>query len=371
MLFIPVEDHTKAAEILNKDLRKIQDWSEKWLVQFNEKKTDSMIFSRKRKSHAYPNLYLNNSKIVTVTSHKHLGITLSDDGKWSEHINNISSRANPKLLIIRRLKYLLDRKSLENIYYSYIRPILEYGNVVWGNCTEENKIQLEKVQLEAARIVTGAVKGIPHEKLYRETGWETLEQRRNHCQLYLMHKMINKETPQCLQILLPPPCNTTYQTRYNPNLQPVFARSNQYYSSFIPKTIRMWNELDSTVKDIRSLNSFKAKLKKKDKTPKYYNTGNRKAQIIHAKLRMNCSDLNHDMLLRFLSDSASCSCGHMVENAEHYFLHCPNYANNRSIYLPRNTPIEILLYRDNDRNENENKDIFQRVSDFIENSKRF
>ena len=59
---------------------------------------------------------------------------------------------------MRRLKYDLDRKSLETIYKSFVRPLLEYADVIWDNCTQQNKNELELIQLEAARITTGATK---------------------------------------------------------------------------------------------------------------------------------------------------------------------------------------------------------------------
>ena len=59
---------------------------------------------------------------------------------------------------MRRLKFQLDRKSLETIYTCFIRPLLEYGDVIWDNCTLYEKNELDKIQNEAARIATGATK---------------------------------------------------------------------------------------------------------------------------------------------------------------------------------------------------------------------
>ena len=59
---------------------------------------------------------------------------------------------------MRKLKYELDRQSLETIYLTFIRPVLEYEIVVWDNCTHYEKEELEKIQNEAARIVTGTTK---------------------------------------------------------------------------------------------------------------------------------------------------------------------------------------------------------------------
>ena len=74
----------------------------------------------------------------------------------------------------------LDRRSLQTIYmyFSFIRPVIEYSNVVWDNCTLYEANELEKVQIEAAHIVTGATKLVSIDSLYTETGWETLASRR-------------------------------------------------------------------------------------------------------------------------------------------------------------------------------------------------
>ena len=71
-----------------------------------------------------------------VENHKHLGIYLSNDSSWHTHIRYIKEKAWNRINIMRRLKFQLDRKSLEIIntsfiiITSFIRPTLEYGNEV-------------------------------------------------------------------------------------------------------------------------------------------------------------------------------------------------------------------------------------------------
>ena len=65
---------------LNSDLQKVQNWSNRWLVNFNPKKTESMIISRKVEPQFHPPLYFNNVPINNVITHKHLGLTFSNDG---------------------------------------------------------------------------------------------------------------------------------------------------------------------------------------------------------------------------------------------------------------------------------------------------
>ena len=80
---------------------------------------------------------------------------------------------------MRRLKFKLDRKSLETIYLTFIRPLLEYGDVLWDNCSKYKKEELDKIQNEAARIATGATKLVSLIPLSNEIKWESLEDRRN------------------------------------------------------------------------------------------------------------------------------------------------------------------------------------------------
>ena len=51
--------------------------------------------------------------------------------------------------------------------------------MVWDNCTQYEINALEKIQIEAARIATGATKLVFLDILYQETGWESLEKRRH------------------------------------------------------------------------------------------------------------------------------------------------------------------------------------------------
>ena len=184
-LYIIVESSEEAANTLNQDLNRISAWAEKWLVSFNPQKTDSMILSRKTNKPIHPNILMNNQIIAEVNHHKHLGLIFETNGSWHEHIKLITAKAWQRVHVMRKLKSRLDRKALEIIYIAFIRPILEYADIVWCNLTKYEENELEKIQLEAARIVTGTTKLISLENLYKETGWETLNSRRQQHKLSL------------------------------------------------------------------------------------------------------------------------------------------------------------------------------------------
>ena len=140
-------------------------------------------------------------KINEVQLSKHLGVYFSYDCSWHKHIEYIKEKAWIRINIMRKLKYELDRKSLETIYMTFIRPIFEYADVLWDNCTQQEKQDLEKIQLEAARIATGTTKLISIQNLYDETRWEQLETRRMNHKLLLFYKMFNNISPLYLSTL--------------------------------------------------------------------------------------------------------------------------------------------------------------------------
>ena len=87
---------------LNRDLETLNAWATQWLVTFNASKTDVITFSTKRNSIAYPPLYLNNVELATVDSHSHLGLTLTKNLSWKEHINKVVLKAMRRVNIIKR-----------------------------------------------------------------------------------------------------------------------------------------------------------------------------------------------------------------------------------------------------------------------------
>ena len=94
--------------------------------------------------------------INEVSYHKYLGIVLSSDTTWTNHLEIVFANAWKRLGYLRPYKFLLHRTSLQKLHQAFIR--LEYENIFGDKCTIENKRSIENVQLEAARLVAGAAK---------------------------------------------------------------------------------------------------------------------------------------------------------------------------------------------------------------------
>ena len=171
----------------------------------------SPIFQKTQQT-LHPPLSMHQQQINEVDMHKHLGLTFTCDGTWHAHLHvtEIKSKAWYRINIMRQLNFVLDRKSLQSIYFSFIHPVLEYADVVRDNCIQYEANELEKIQIEAARIVTGSTKLVSIDALYTETGWETLESRRNKHKLTLFYKMKVGMSPHYLTTLIPPIVGNTY-----------------------------------------------------------------------------------------------------------------------------------------------------------------
>lgn len=375
-LYIIVDDPATSATILNRDLSSILAWSRLWLVSFNPSKTESLLFSRKRNKPAHPPLYFNNTPVSQVPNHKHLGVNLSEDTKWSTHVSTNINNAWKRIGMLKSLKFLISRSGLEKLYLSLIRPLLEYADVVWDNCSVELKKNndIEAVQNEAARIVTGATKFCNIDKLLKDLNWETLAERRRKHRLTLFYKMKNQISPNYLSNLIPQQPDQPYHLRARTDVPNIYCNTQSYANSFLPLTIRQWNTLSPELRNSQSLGEFKRKLTVKRQIPSdRFNVGNRKNQINHARLRLGCSLLNFELHRRNLVPSPLCACGHN-ETVSHFLLQCPLYHDLRQIYfadLPCAPILNNLLFGNDHLSSSENSDLFLKVQGYIAATKRF
>ena len=133
ILYLMVNDPHGAARQLNSDLekKKIHVWAERWLVKFNPAKSEALLLSRKTNKLLHPPLLMNNEPVHEVTSHKHLGIHLSNDGTWHEYINYITSKAWTRIIVMRKFKFTLDRQPLEK--YTVDSRYLEFHGTLWNS----------------------------------------------------------------------------------------------------------------------------------------------------------------------------------------------------------------------------------------------
>ena len=177
--------------------------------------------------------------------------------------------------------------------------------------------------------------------LYMETGWEKLKDQREKHKLVQFYKMTKNLTPHYISCLVPQAFANIhdYNTRNASALPVVRTRTSLQYNSFIPSSVRLWNLQPDNIRPSPSIQALKYSLKSNiSSKPFYYYTGSRLGQILHSRLRMQCSSLRQHL---YCKNSPSCICG-STESTTHYLFHCWRYT-------PQKQMLSVLLrYTDSD-----------------------
>ena len=254
---------------------------------------------------------------------------------WHAHINRIIEKASNRVTTLSRVKYKLPRPALQRIYLTMIRPILEYGDIIFDNCSIYLKNKLESVQRRAAIICTNAYRHTDYNKLLLELGWDSLHNRRKTHKLTMLYKIHNNLTPRYLKTPLPAPHPNRYNLRHNNNFPTIHTRLTCVRESFYPSVLREWNLLTNDTVNLPTLPQFKAYSKNKVPKPKLYSKlciGKPGAWL--TRIRMGLSALNAQRFTYNFIDSPICEqCNQSAETPQHYFLACQSYVAARQTLL--------------------------------------
>ena len=187
------------------------------------KPAEKVIFTNRNLT-SYKTVSYSGVEVECVDYHKHLGLILDSKLNFTKHLDGKIAKANQGVGIIKRLYHYLPRKALLQIYKSFIRPHLDYCDVIYHRPTfddfysqyysERSKNdpvntnfdftnKIESVQYNAALAITGCVRGTSREKLYAELGLTSLYDRRRFHRLILFYKILNSLTPAYLLHFIP------------------------------------------------------------------------------------------------------------------------------------------------------------------------
>jgi len=133
---------------------KLMNWLSSNRLSLNIKKTHIMIFgnlsSREKKLVA---VNINGQRLEVVDTTKFLGLLLDDSLSWKPHTNYIAQKWSKSVGILSLARKVLDRKTLIQLYYSFIYPYLNYCNLSWGNAADTTLWPIFRLQKIAIRII--------------------------------------------------------------------------------------------------------------------------------------------------------------------------------------------------------------------------
>ena len=123
------------------------------------------------------------------------------------------------------------------IYKSFIRPHLDYGDVIYDqayNVSFQEKV--ESIQYNAAGAITGALCGTSKEKIFEELGLESLEHRRWHRKFCCFYKILKDQSPKYL-FNISPKLNRPYPTRNTNNIPHFKVKHSFFKNNLFPSVI--------------------------------------------------------------------------------------------------------------------------------------
>ena len=149
-LFSVIHDSSTTINELNDDLVKINNWAYQWKISFDpdpSKQAQEVIFSRETKKINHSTLTFSKSTVSQTTSQKHLGVILDSSLSSNEHSISLQSKTNKTIGLLCKLENTLLRQALITIYTVFVRPHLDYGDILYDQAyiisskTRKNTIQ--------------------------------------------------------------------------------------------------------------------------------------------------------------------------------------------------------------------------------------
>ena len=247
-------------QILQDDLNSLGQWESDWQMKFNVAKCHSMRVTRHLHSNQiHFNYSLHQRTLEQAQSAKYLGINITDNVEWGQHVSEISSKVTKILGFLRRNLALAPRHTKEVAYQTLVRPQLEYTAPIWHPYNETESKKVEKVQMTAARRVcrrwhnTSSV-----DDMFNELDWPSLEDRRPKSSLTFFYKIhsgtvsLDKD-----EYLTPAPRLSYTKSSHDSQYTRYMSYSDALKNSFFPRTIPLWNSLPSSVVASKTTEEFK------------------------------------------------------------------------------------------------------------------
>ena len=255
---------------LQEDIHSVGEWEKTWLMEFHPGKCEVLtIPSGKREPPILKNYTLHGTMLKRPEDNciKYLGVTIQSDLKWDTHIQNVTSKANQTIGMLKRNIRIRDQAPRELAYKALVRPKVEYASSVWDpptytNTNEENQsglaTKVEKIQRRGARFVFSSYRqSADSSKMIKDLKWQPLAERRRQDRLVNFFKVTRGYS--CVpSYYLPTPRPNTKGTRVHSEGYQLFqGRLDVYRYSFFPRTDTEWKslrfllEFDSA--DIRAL----------------------------------------------------------------------------------------------------------------------
>ena len=208
--------------------------------------------------------HLNNTPlevhVEAVTSAKYLGVTITSDLKWTQHINTIVNKANNTLAFLRHNLHIKSSDPKATAYKTLVRPIVEYASSVWDPATNNQIHQNRKGAKKSCKIHSQSLPQYIKRQQYAEWTWLAHpSKRRENVRLTMMYKIHNNLAHLPAQDYIMQATQATRNSQPH-SYQVPYSRTESHRQSFFPRTVRDWNALPRSTVTAPSVEAFSQRL---------------------------------------------------------------------------------------------------------------
>lgn len=186
------ENNINVAEKINEELNHVFIWLCTNKLSLNVSKTKFMTFHRPQKSISSPVLKINHKEIQETDEFNLLGVTIDKTLNFRPHITKITNKISKTCGILNKLKRIIPRRILIQIYNALIAPHLNYGILAWSHST----LPITQIQKKVIRTITCSKYNAHTEPLFKRLNILKFEDLRNLNRLKFFHKFINNCLPE-------------------------------------------------------------------------------------------------------------------------------------------------------------------------------
>ena len=244
-----------------------QTWFTNNSLKINPTKTEIMVFSNKEIKHPISFSVDDDGTTKNIFNKKKikiLGVILDDRLTWHDHIKKVKSRASGAIRNLARTTPHLPLKSRKTLYDALVTPHFSYCDVVWGGANRTISSELQRTGNFAAKAMLGMKKRDSASEALKRLNMMTLDKKRDVHLGVMTHKLIQGKGPRELVSM----CQSLTKRRHHhftrhsarQDMGSIQHRTAKSESSFTQRSIKCWNNIPQTIRNIDNASNFKKSL---------------------------------------------------------------------------------------------------------------